>query len=181
MWLAWWALGEAVAQEASPWWAGAWGLDPSESDDPLALVEADFRAPTMPSASRLAPDNAVDASEDAYARARDATLRALNRSGRVEFEPAGELVNVRFDQSEISALTLDGHWAKASDESGRYKVRLWDEGVRLTVERRYRGLVLRETWLAPASPESDELAVVVALNGATMGSGVEFRRVYRRL
>lgn len=174
----------SVAHGAEPWWRGAWGLDPSQSDDPGALLDASFRGGGLtPSASRLAPDGAADAAEETFDKARTENVKYVSRSGRVAFAtPQPGTVDLEFDQALVPGVSLEGGWTKVEDaDLGRYKVRLWDRGDELTVERRFRGMSLYETWIAPTEAGAEERVVVVQLQGATLSGVVEFRRVYRRL
>jgi hypothetical protein len=76
-------------------------------------------------------------------------------------------------------VPLTRRFVKVRGEERTWKVRAWMDGEHLVVERRMRSTSVAETLLPPE--RSDELVVVVWVEGSSLGHPVEFRRVYRAL
>jgi hypothetical protein len=180
--IGWMVMG--LAQAA--WWSGDWGIDPSASDDPTTALERAVAttpsAVTGGAARAYAPDGGQSTVDDEERRteALYETLAFLGRSGRLSFLEAPEGVSLAFGGSDAVVLVPGRKWSKVVGEDGKYKLRLFDLGDRLVVERRYGSTVLNETWMAPKD-DPDAAVVVVRVTGGQIGQGVEFRRVYRKL
>lgn len=173
-------VGLASAGELSGW-LGAWGLDPSQSDDPQYALARSVRAPLLSSAGarQMAPDKGQSDLEAARERVLGEMTRMLLRSGRLDLAegPDGQLL-VGFGGAPAVSVAVDRGWTRVKEEDGLVKIRAWRSGDRLSVERRLKTTSLTETLLAPDDPE--QLYVVVRIAGSGV-EGFEFRRVYRAL
>ncbi|MEQ1572149.1 MAG: hypothetical protein ABMA64_41360 [Myxococcota bacterium] len=188
IWMGWAAAADPAADAPAAWWRGAWGLDPSRSDDPTELVQRVALAPAADgggAGSQYAPDGGQSNAEESAQDAIYQTLSLLGRSGRVAFDPV-DATTVAIDFGDGASLVRGSKWTKVIPETGdRYRLRIGVDDEVLVVERRFKAMVLLESWLPPA-PDADEAAarsrvVVVQIDGPTLREPVEFRRIYRRL
>jgi hypothetical protein len=174
----------APAAAAESWWAGEWGVDPSRSDEATQAIERAYIGPTLTAgpAQPFSPDGGGDVDVDASKRKLLYKLMAvLGRSGRLSLaeEPDGA-VRLGYGDSDALRLELGNKWTRVADQDGdKYKIRVRAEDDWLMMERKVSGTVVTETVVAPKEP--GELVVVVTVVGSELDSGIEFRRVYRRL
>lgn len=176
----WWTA--AWAGPVDPW-AGTWGLDPAESDDPGERLRAAVTAPIVSGgrAASMAPDGGASSAgaEDERSHALDDAFDLLGCSGGIELRPAGDGLSVAWTGEAAVVLPLTRRWVKHEREAHRWKVRAWRDGPNLVVERRQRATSVAETFLPTTAP--DEVVVVVWVEGPSLHPPVEFRRVYRTI
>jgi hypothetical protein len=179
-----WCAASALAADA--WWVGAWGLDPSKSDDPSALVDRAIVARPASSGSTttrgLAPDGGEENdAEEAMRKARFDAMAILARSGRLSLGPTAD--GLVLDWGDGPVAVHGTKWTKARDADGDpYRVRVGIDDEVLVVQRRFKSTTLTESWLPPeADADPRTRVVVVVIAGPTLVEDVEFRRIYRKL
>jgi hypothetical protein len=169
----------ALADDASPW-AGEWGLDPSQSDDPYEAIGRAIQEPLLTggAASQYAPDGGSDSREDDQRRLVDSTTAMLGLSGRIGLQPRPEEgLTLTFGGEDPVDLQLGRKWTKIKTDDGTLRLRAEADG-HLVLQRRLKAALLTETFLAPDA--SDTMVAVVRVDGSGI-EGLEFRRVYRAL
>jgi hypothetical protein len=169
------------ATAASPW-VGEWGLDPSRSDEPSQMIERAYSGPALSNqgAGRYSPDGGEVDHEAERGKVLYEALALLGASGRLSLAPGAEgRVALGWGDGQVLELESGRRWTKVtSDDGDRYRIRVVDLGEQLLVERRAKLTEISET-LIPS--DQGDLVAVVRVDGNTLESGVEFRRVYRRL
>jgi hypothetical protein len=169
------------ASAASPW-AGEWGLDPSRSDEPTQMIERAYSGPVLTGrgASRYSPDGGQVDHEAERGKVLYEALGLLGVSGRLSLSPGSEgHVALGWGDGQVIELEPGRRWTKVTPEQGeRYRIRVSDLGEQLLIERRAKLTEISET-LIPSG--QGDLVAVVRVDGNTLDSGIEFRRVYRRL
>lgn len=180
-----WVLASAAQAATLPWWSGEWGVDPSQSDDPTHAIERAYVGPTVTgqAAEKYSPDGGgqTDTEQDRK-KVLYEMIAILGVSGRMSLAPCPDdtsAISLGWGDGEKLTIVPGGKWVKVSDVDRKYRIRVFDEGDQLTVERKFVGAVVTETLVAQKT--ADELVVVVRIDGASLDPGVEFRRVYRSL
>lgn len=163
-------------------WAGEWGIDPSRSDEPSSVISGAYTGPELtggPGASRFSPDGGAIDHEAERAKILYEALDMLGVSGRLSLSHAAEgSISVGWGDGTVLVLPSSRRWTKVGEGPDRYRIRALDLGEQLFVERRAKLAAVSET-LIPQ--DGDDLVCVVRIDGATLQTGVEFRRVYRKL
>ena len=164
-------------------WDGEWGIDPSRSDDPTTLIEGAYTGPSTTTGRAARPYSPDGGQVDVEAAKRKLLYRlisVLGRSGRLSLASEEASVRLGWGDGDPLELVPGRKWTRVKPEDGdKYKIRVQQIDERFVVERRIVGATITETLMSP--DDQDEIVVVVGITGNELGSGLEFRRVYRRL